>query len=147
MTNGSHPEPIADDELLYRRVPKSTGWYDPARSPLVDLFAFNPTDDDMTGLSMERANSETHPDFLTAADVCKGRSPKGYVVAVLSVKTLREYGILIVPRTEGAGPGHVELPDLTYDNRRTDASMEMKRILSRCVVTVEDPNAYNEGIL
>lgn len=96
---------------------------------------------------MERANSKDHPEFMTAAQMADGPSPSGYVVAVLSVKTLREYGILIVPRTDGAGPGHVELPDLTYDNRRADASMEMKRILSRCVVTVEDPNAYNEGIL
>jgi hypothetical protein len=139
MTNGSQPGPISDDELLFRRIPKSTGWYAPGQSPLVNLLAFNPTEEDETGLSMERANSAAHPEFMTVDAAAQGRSPKGYVVAVLSVQTLRENGIQIVPRTEAAGPGHVELPDLNYANRRSDAAMEMKRILSRAVIRVEDP--------
>ena len=32
MDDGS--EPIADEELLYRRIPASTGWYDPLAAGL-----------------------------------------------------------------------------------------------------------------
>jgi hypothetical protein len=139
MTNGSQPAPISDDEFLYRRIPKSQGWYQPDKSPPVNLSAFNPTEEDTSGLSMERANSLEHPEFMTAVQMAQGRSPRGYVVAVLLVKSLRELGVQIVPRTEGAGPGHVELPDLTYENRRSDASMQIKRVLSLAVIRVEDP--------
>ncbi len=33
----SGTDPIEDDELLYRRVPASTGWYDPAHAELPGL--------------------------------------------------------------------------------------------------------------
>ena len=147
MTNASEPASISEDECLYRRVPKSLDWYQPGQSPPVTLLAFNPTKEDTTGLSMWCANSAEHPDFMTAAQVAQGRSSKGYVVAVLSVKTLRENGIRIVPRTEGFGPGHVELPDLTYENRRSDASMVMKRALSLAVIRVDDPHGSDQGVL
>jgi hypothetical protein len=142
MTTGSQPAPapISDDEFLFRRIPKSTGWYKPGQSPPVNMLAFNPTDDDKTGLSLERAKSDQHPEFMSVAEmVAQGRSPKGYVVAVLSMRTLRENGIRVVPRTECAGPGHVELPDLNAANRKSDQAMAMKRALSLAVIRVEDP--------
>ncbi len=47
-------EPIADDELLYRRIPVSTGWFDPSLAIFPSPLAFRPRDDDLTGLSLVR---------------------------------------------------------------------------------------------
>jgi len=138
MTTGSQSAPLSDDELLYRRVPKSMGWYRPGQFPEVVDDAFHPRND-TTGLSMERARSDEHPEFKSIEEMAQGPSPAGYVVAVLRVADLRKHGIRIEPRTEMAGPGHVELPDLNRDNRKSDQALTLKRILSLSVVRVEDP--------
>jgi hypothetical protein len=47
--------------------------------------------------------------------------------------------VLIEPRTESAGPGHVELPELTYASRKSPRGKEVMRILSLAVLRVEEP--------
>lgn len=76
MVNGT--ETIADDELLYRRVPESTGWYDPATGVL-DSRTFAPhKTNDATGLSVSRAK------YKSIEEAAKGRlagaSPISYTI-------------------------------------------------------------------
>ena len=50
-------EPVADHEILYRRIPANSGFYDPRVDPKPSPLAFRPTQLDTTGLSLARANS------------------------------------------------------------------------------------------
>ncbi len=142
MSTGPQPKPLSDDELLFRRIPKSTEWYHPGEDVLVDEQAFRPSDSDTTGLSLERARSTENPEFMSAEQMATGSNPSGYVIAVLSVRDLLANGVAIEPRIEGAGPGHVELPELTRNSRSTSRGKELKRILSRAVIRVEDPGSH-----
>src|ERR1700693_5846313 len=111
MTNGSQGPTISDDELLYRRIPKSMKWYHPGEPVEVDDEAFRPHKvHDTTGLSLQRARSTEHSEFLSADEfAAQGRSESGYVIAVLSVENLRTQDIHIEPRPLEGNPGHVEL--------------------------------------
>ncbi len=53
MFDGS--EAIADHELLYRRIPAASGFFDPQVDPNPSPLAFRPTQQDTTGLSLSRA--------------------------------------------------------------------------------------------
>ncbi len=123
-------EPIADDELLYRRVPVSKGWYDAnGLSP----EAFDPRLDELSGISVYRAK------LMSIEDAARGKSKKGYWVAVLRAGDLRNQGIKVVPRPEPDDPGHAELPDLTCENRLTIPAQECKLRLSQLCLRVEGP--------
>jgi hypothetical protein len=39
MTAMPDVEPISDDEILLRRIPVSTGWYEPSRTPTLEWRA------------------------------------------------------------------------------------------------------------
>lgn len=114
-------EPIADDELLYRRIPVSTGWFDPKVADVPSPFAFRPRDDDVTGLSLVRGDP-----YNTPAAAARGPSKRGYYVAVLRVGDLRQRGLHVVPRPVKDIAGHAEIVDLTAGNRDTD---EAKRLM------------------
>ena len=74
-------DPVTDDELLYRRIPESTGWYDP-RTGTVNPEAFAPhKEHDRTGLSVTRAKYRGS----SYNEAMRGRSGKTYYVAVLRV--------------------------------------------------------------
>lgn len=131
--SGKHVEPIGDDELLYRRVPVSTGWYDPATQELSPR-AFHPhAKQDTTGISLSRSR------YQTVQQAAQGRPGKRYYVAVLQVKDLRKHGIAIEPRPTAENPGHVELPALRSENRRSNEAQELERLLSELTVRVEGP--------
>ena len=126
MDGGS--EPIEDDELLYRRVPESTGWYDPVTGVLKSE-AFGPhKTQDITGLSVARAK---HKSIEEAA---RGRPGKSYFVAVLRAGDLRQRGIEVVPRPDlpdgRHDPAHAELPDLNSETRKASRTLERQRILA-----------------
>jgi len=122
VDNGT--EPIADDELLYRRVPASTGWYDPATG-LLNPEAFAPhKTHDVTGLSVSRAK------FKSIEEAAKGRPGKLYYVAVLRAGDLRRIGIEVVPRAQPDDPAHAELPDLNSGNRKADETLERQRLMA-----------------
>lgn len=126
-------EPIADEELLYRRVPASMGWYSPGAE--LNSQAFAPRSDDVTGLSVSRAK------YRSIEDAAKGRPGKSYYVAVLRAGDLRQNGIEIVPRPRPPDdPGHAELPDLNSSNRKADETLERGRLLAeKLCLRVEDP--------
>ena len=58
MSIGDGTEPIADDEIVYRRVSESSGWFDPTRD-LVAWEAFRPNAKDTNGISVWRAKHKS----------------------------------------------------------------------------------------
>jgi len=125
-------ETVDDSELLYRRIPESTGWYDPPVDPRPSPKAFNPREGD-TGLSLFRAK------YKTLEEAAKGQPGKRYYVAVLRAGDLRANGIEVV-QTPPEDPGHCEIRNLTYANRKEDASVEIKMRLAReLCLRVEGP--------
>lgn len=126
-------EPITEDEFLYRRIPVSQPWYD-ATSGRVDADAFRPTAADQTGLSPGRAK------YLSPeAEAAKGRASKEYRVAVLRAVDLIRAGIILAPRPLTGDPGHLEIPTLTYDNRKSEVARGICLLLANAVDRVEGP--------
>ena len=126
MSNGA--DAVDDDELLYRRVPESTDWYDPSTNTL-KAEAFQPNRDrDTTGLSLVRAK---HKSIQEAA---RGTPGKSYFVAIVRVGDLRQREIGVVSRPilpDGTyDPAHVELPDLRAETRKESITLERQRILA-----------------
>jgi hypothetical protein len=124
------PEPIADDELLYRRVPLP--WYSPNTGLMPEAFAPHKIND-ATGVSVARAK------YKLAEDAARGRPGKQYYVACLQAGKLRENGIAVVPRPEPDDPGHSELPDLNAANRKDDRTLELQRLLVHLTIDVQGP--------
>jgi hypothetical protein len=133
--------PIQDGEILHRRVPVSTNWYDPSEGHGLSSVAFRPhPNSDVTGLSMSRARSEMHPDFLSCEECAAlGPSARGYFVAKLLVSELRAAGISVEPRPLSDDPGHCELPQLRSDNRKSDEALEMQEALAATTFEVVGP--------
>jgi hypothetical protein len=114
MSQADPTDPIADEEYLYRRVPVKTGW---VRDGVVDPYAFRPNVNDVTGLSLERAS------FGSPEEAARGRSSSGYYITRVKAKHIRDLGLVIVSKPTER-PGHVELPGLTYENRRANQAEE-----------------------
>ena len=123
---GDGTEPVGRDEFLYRRIPASTGWYSPTG---LSPRAFTPRPDDMTGLSLVRSK------YVSVEEAACGSGKSGYYVAVLSVAGLLDAGLHIVPRPLPDNPGHVELADQTYANRKSDASLALITALAQMLTT------------
>ena len=121
---------IADDELLYRRVPVSMGWYDEKG---LSAEAFYPRADEGSGISIYRAK------YKTLEKAAEGKSKRGYWVAVLRAGDLRQHGIGVEPRPLPDDPGHAELPDLTCHNRDSAAALERQQRLAELCLRVEGP--------
>jgi hypothetical protein len=112
-------EPIDDDELLYRRIPVSSDFYDPQSGQQVSPLAYRPRAHDKTGLSLIRAKY-----CSSIEEAAQGPGKNGYFVSVLRAGDLRAAGILITPDPQPGVPGHCELRQLRYDVRRTDDVIE-----------------------
>jgi hypothetical protein len=121
---GDGTEPIEDDELLYRRIPQQLPYYDPSEGSKPGPKAFRPRKDDKTGISVFRAKYTTPKQV--AMDGCSER----YYVAVLCAGDIRANGLDVIPNVSGHAPGHAELPNLTYENRRTDVAEEIQILLA-----------------
>lgn len=135
---GDESEPIADDEVLFRRVPASTGWYSPETGLKTEAFAPHKTDDS-TGLSVSRNK------YKTVEEAARGRPGKSYYVVILRAGDLRKQGIAVEPRPLPGDPGHAELPELNSRNRKTSETLERQRILVRLSLGVAGPFAMAEG--
>lgn len=105
-------DPVADDEILHRRVPDSQGWI---VGQQVSWNAFKPRPDDGTSLSLYRAK------FLSLEDAARGLSKHGYYVLALRAGNLRAAGIDIVPRPND---------DLPRTRRKSDSGLSSARIRS-----------------
>ena len=135
MDDGS--EPITDEEMLYRRVPASAGWYSPESGLKPEAFAPHKTLD-TTGLSLSRAK------YKSAEDAAQGQPGKSYYVVVLRAADLREQGIAVEPQPLPGDPGHAELPGLNANNRKQDLTLERQRNLVNMALRVEGPFASAE---
>ena len=142
MNSATHldgTEPVADDELLYRRIPVSQRWYDPAADPKPMLQAFRPRPDDVTGLSVVRGEF-----YSTPEEAAQGPSKSGYFVAVLRVGDLRAHGIEVVARPVEGILGHAEITNLTAANRDSDKAKGIMELLAeRLCLRVEGPFHVN----
>lgn len=125
-------EPVADDELLYRRVPAASGWYSPQTGLERDAFAPHRTQD-VTGISVDRAK------YKSVMEAGAGRPGKSYYVAVLRAGDVRSQGIEIVPRPEPGNPAHAELPALNAANRKSTRTRELQEMLVSLTLRVEGP--------
>lgn len=138
MADGT--EPIADDEIFYRRIPAaaSPAWYDPTTGRLSDqAFAPHKTED-VTGLSISRAK------YKTMEEAARGRPGKSYYVALLPAGAIRQAGMRIEPRPQtqaGYDAGHAELSDLNSANRKETITLERQRVLAELCIRVEGPFA------
>jgi hypothetical protein len=137
-------EPVEDNELLYRRVPESQGWYDASTRDLSPQ-AFAPHKDrDTTGLSVSRAK------YRSIEEAAQGRAGKNYFIAILRAGDLRKRGIEVIPRpvlpTGEIDPSHAELANLNSANRKDDATLQRQRALAtELLLSVDGPFATALG--
>jgi len=130
---------LDDDETVYRRIPVRQSGYDPGQDE-VKPEAFKPIKYDTTGLSVSRSRSKKNPNFFTVAEAARGTSSHGYYVASLSVGNLRSHGIKVVPKPLPENLGHAEIPNLTYENRKDEASQSLMVLIAHKLVdSVEGP--------
>jgi hypothetical protein len=131
VANGT--EPIADDELLFRRVPLSTRWFDPI-TRILRPEAFRPSKErDVTGISVSRQR------YKVAELAARGRPGNFYYVAVLRAGDIRQLGITVEPRPLLNDPGHAELPQLNAANYKDSETLERERQLVTICLRVEGP--------
>lgn len=124
-------DPLADDEILYRRVPVSKGWIDEHG---ISPDAFEPRMDDDTGISVYRAR------FVTVEDAAKGLGKRGYYVLAMRAGDLRAAGIHVVPMPHDDLPGHAEIPSLAYQEPESDVSMQHRELLAdQMVMAIHGP--------
>ena len=122
MDHGS--EAIEDHEILFRRIPVVCGFYDPSLDTKPSPMAFRPTQHDTSGLSIYREK------YKSIDQVGCGRAGKKYYVAVLKAGDIRQLGMEVVPRPLENDPGHCEIVDLTYANRKAMPYAEWQGILA-----------------
>lgn len=133
MSPSDVPDSIADDELLFRRIPESTHWYRPDTG-FIDPAGFTPNKNDLTGLSVGRAKFQS-----PEQEAAKGRAGKRYYVAVLAAAAARVEGAMIAPRPLSNDAGHAEIVNLTYQTRKTDGARKLVERLRSIVLRVEGP--------
>jgi len=125
---------VRAEEYIYRKIPVSTGWYDPNSGTTPSPQAFKPRKNDISGLSVTRA------DFVSIEEAAQGPSPKGYYVAVLRVGDLQARGIDVVAAPLEGNPGHAEIPRLTYEGAHQTAGQEIMVLLANeLALRVEGP--------
>lgn len=131
---------IGDDEFLYRRIPVSMQWYENG-TLLPEAYA--PRKDEETGISLVRASHKS------ISEAARGPGKKGYYVAMLSVRDVREIALSVkfVPETpSGYDVSHVQIPELNAGNRRSDICLEFQRKLASLSMkrSVEGPFVSSE---
>jgi hypothetical protein len=130
MSTEPGTEPVEDNEILYRRIPVSRNWYsNGGLSP----DAFEPRDDEPTGISFSRAK------YKTIHEAAKGKGKLGYYVAEFLAGDLLAHGIDVVPRPLQNDPSHAELPGLTTLNRDTTEELNRRKILAGLFRSVYGP--------
>jgi hypothetical protein len=131
MSECDGTEPVAEDEILYRRVPVSMGW---CSETDVSPNAFDPRDDETTGISIYRAK------YKSIEAAAKGRSKRGYFIVVFRASDLLRAGIRIEPRPLLDDIGHAELPQLTSQTRDSDeAKSFMVKLATMLWARIEGP--------
>lgn len=127
-------EPIDDGEILFRRIPVSTGWYQPDKQPPLEPEAFRPNRFDDTGISVSREK------YTPLEQAARGQPGKDYYVAVFRAGDLRAAGIEVTAKPVEGNPGHAEILSLRYENRKSRQAVEWRFLLAhRLCLRVEGP--------
>jgi hypothetical protein len=131
-------EPVADDEILYRRVTENSGWYEPGSDRPVAWVAFRPNQNDVRGLSVWRAKYKT----AREAALIGAKRGQRYFVMVLRAARLRAAGVAVEPTAHEGGAGHASLADLNTQAYKTDKNRVQaiaEIIASQLVESIEGP--------
>ena len=119
---------VADSEELYRRIPVSQTWYDPALKAPPSPKAFRPHPNrDTTGLSVFRAK------YVSPEQLCQNTRDNQYYVAVMRAGDLREHGLRVVAVSVEDMPGHAEIPDLKSDTRQATEELQLLLAHKLCI--------------
>jgi hypothetical protein len=103
--------PVDPSEIILRRIPGSSDYYNPSLADPVLAFAFRPTPQDIDGISLYREL------FVSPEQVAsKARKPaSSYVVARLLASDILALGLTIAPTPgDGSLPGHVSIPEISW---------------------------------
>jgi len=100
-------EPVGQDEIVFRRV--LVGQYKPSKRHLSPK-GFNPRPNDVTGISLCRANYLDDPKPEAAAAL--GRDDMEFYVVELSAQSLADAGMPLQPEPTAAFIGHACIPVL-----------------------------------
>lgn len=117
MSVADGTEPIADDEIVYRRILDNPQYYTSDDPPRVHWLVFRPIEKDVNGLSVWRAKYKT----AREAAIENARPGKRYYVAGLLVSNLRAapFHVHVEPSVEEGGIGHASLTNLNSAAYRT----------------------------
>jgi len=129
-------EPIADEEIIYRRVPKDH--YPPPRKGKPSPKAFRPKDYDTDGISLTRAK------YSTIDKAARGSREIPAFVAVLMARGVRELGLTLQPDPQPDDPGHFLIPKLDYARRKLDWSEASQVQLAEELCRMENPLRIDE---
>lgn len=119
------PEPpIADDEILYRRIPNV--WYTGDPEQPIAPEAFTPKQHDANGISLWRARFKS----AQATALQHARPGKRYYVAAIRAVRIRQLGLEVVASPSEGGEGHASIPRMNYENRKLPETKEYARRLA-----------------
>jgi hypothetical protein len=138
MSPGDGSEPIADDEVVFRRISDRSGWYNPSLDRPVAWEAFRPNENDVRGLSVWRAKYISAPEAAARG----ARPGRRYFVLRMRVGRLRTAGVQVEPSPAEGGPGHATLANLTasaYRDRRDAIREVAEQIATSLIESVDGP--------
>lgn len=70
---------------------------------------------------------------------------KSYYVALLRAADIRAAGMDVVPKPLPDDPGHAEIPELTYENRKSKQAIEWRTLLAeKLFLQIEGPFSSRE---
>ncbi len=138
MSRGDGSEPVTDDEVVFRRASKRSGWYDPESDRPYAWVAFRPNKEDMRGLSVWRRK------YKTAEQSAAVRAKPGerYFIFRLRVARLREAGIVVEPTPLDGGPGHASLVNINtsaYQQNKNSVRELAEKIAGNLIERVDGP--------
>ena len=124
-------EEVANEELLYRRIPKT--YYGVEG---VSTDAFRPRDNDTTGLSFSRDKYKSAKEAAKSVE----RPENKYYVAKYRAGDLRKAGMTISPRPLPDDPGHCELTDIRVATKKDSRTLDLKgRLAEELLLEVLGP--------
>ena len=120
-------EPIAHDEILYRRLPANIDYYDSDSDLPVQWIAFKPNQRDSSGISVWRAK------YLTPEDVARmnTRPGKSYYLVAVTAAELRRLGATVVPTPSEGDVGHASVSSLSWERYRGPQKHEVMELAKR----------------
>ena len=138
--------PVGAGEQVLRKISVRSGRCDPTNG-VVEPDAFNPTERDVDGLSVDREWSPERSAFRKPPEAATGdpvRQHQGYYIARLPVGALLELGLTVVSNARPGNPSHALIRELDYAARRSKgpAKNEFKRrraAVARCVTDILGP--------